>query len=389
MFALYGIVAFVTTLAAPLASIWKAQAHTNAVAMLGNLMNYLAYLLMGIPAGRILSRAGYKRTALIGCGTGAVGLAVQWASGAAGGVLGIYLAGALISGLALCLLNVVINPLLNTLGGGGAGGNRLNMLGGTFNSLCGALTPLLVGMLIGTVTKETRLADVNIVLYIAFAVFVLTFIVLACLPLPERLHSAASTKCASPLSVPHCRWGIVGIFLFMGTSIGIAGTLNLWLISLGHTAATGGAYFSAYVFLMLVGRICGSIFAQHIPVRKLLAAASTAALCLIIIAVCVTQVMVTIGGATVPLSVPILVLCGLCTSVMWSSIFALSVEGLGAATEAASGWFMTMVVGGGIIPLFQNFLADKIGYVPSYIVPATVFCYLIVYALKLSERKQL
>ena len=191
MFALYGLVAFVTTLAAPLATVWRAQpeiAGSNALAMLGNLMNYLAYLLMGIPAGRLLHRIGCKRTAILGCVTGGVGILVQWLSGAAHGGFPVYLLGALTSGIALCLLNVVINPMLNTLGGGGSGGNRLNMLGGTFNSFCGALTPLLVGALVGTVTAKTSLADVYPVLYIAMAVFFSAAIVLAFLPLPSTLQ---------------------------------------------------------------------------------------------------------------------------------------------------------------------------------------------------------
>ena len=403
MFALYGLVAFVTTLAAPLATVWKAQpeiAGSNALAMFGNLMNYLACLLMGIPAGALLHRIGCKRTAILGCVTGGIGILIQWLSGAANGGFPVYLLGALTSGIALCLLNVVINPMLNTLGGGGSGGNRLNMLGGTFNSFCGALTPLLVGALIGTVTAKTSLADVYPVLYIAMAVFFAAAIVLTFLPLPERLDVGVERgdgggQRKSPLSYPHCRWGILGIFLFMGTSIGIAGTLNLWLVSLGHSAVTGGFFFSAYVMLMLVGRLTMSAFAQKIPVRMLLSISAVVALVLIAVGMLVTDVRVSVPVFTgtalqleaVPLTAPVLALCGLCTSVMWSSIFALSVEGLGDATAAASGWFMTMVVGGGIIPLFQNFIADRAGFLVSYAVPACVFAYLVLYSLKLSKAR--
>jgi FHS family L-fucose permease-like MFS transporter len=399
MFALYGLVAFVTTLAAPLATVWKAQpeiAGSNALAMLGNLMNYLAYLVMGIPAGRLLHRIGYKNTAVLGCVTGGVGILVQWLSGAAHGGFAVYLAGAFASGIALCLLNVVINPMLNTLGGGGSGGNRLNLIGGTFNSLCGALTPLLVGALVGTVTAKTSLADVYPVLYIAMGVFFAAAAVLVFLPLPRQLSPSepSSSSTRSPLAFPHCRWGLVGIFLFMGTSIGIAGTLNLWLVSLGYSAATGGFFFSSYVMLMLVGRLTMGAFAQKIPVRTLLAAASTFALLLIVVGMCLTDVRLAVPvftgtslvRETVPLTAPVLALCGLCTSVMWSSIFNLSVEDLGDATASASGWFMTMVVGGGLIPLFQNFIADRAGFLVSYVVPCGVFAYLILYSLKLSKR---
>ena len=395
MFALYGLVAFVTTLAAPLAAVWKAQpeiAGSNALAMLGNLMNYLAYLMMGIPAGALLHRLGYKKTAMLGCATGGVGIAIQRLSGAVPGGFCVYLLGAFTSGVALCLLNVVINPMLNTLGGGGSGGNRLNMLGGTFNSLCGALTPLLVGVLVGTVTPETSLADVYPVLNVAMAVFFTAAAVLVFLPVEgPPVHEVRPVR--HPLSWPHFRWGLAGIFLFMGTSIGIAGTLNLWLVSLGCSAATGGFFFSAYVMLMLVGRMAVGSFAQKVPVRGLLATASSLALMLMIAGMCTADIRVSMpifsGTAiileAVPLTAPLLVLCGLCTSVMWSSIFNLCVEGLGDSTAVASGWFMTMVVGGGLLPLLQNVIADKAGFMASYAVPAFVFAYLILYSLRLSK----
>ena len=397
MFALYGLVAFVTTLAAPLATVWKTQpeiAGSNALAMLGNLMNYLAYLVMGIPSGALLHRLGYKKTAILGCVTGGAGIAIQWLSGAEHGGFLVYLLGAFTSGVALCLLNVVINPMLNTLGGCGSGGNQLNLIGGTFNSLCGALTPLLVGALVGTVTQKTSLADVYPVLYVAMAVFFTAAAVLAFLPIEvQSAHEARPTR--HPLSWPHFRWGLVGIFLFMGTSIGIAGTLNLWLVSLGHSAATGGFFFSAYVMLMLVGRMAVGSFAQKVPVRGLLAAASSLALMLIVVGMCTAGIRVSmpifngtsIVREVVPLTAPLFVFCGLCTSVMWASIFNLCVEGLGDSTAAASGWFMTMVVGGGLLPLLQNFIADKAGFMASYAVPVLVFAYLILYSLKLSKCK--
>ncbi len=396
MFALYGLVAFVTTLAAPLATVWKTQpeiAGSNALAMLGNLMNYLAYLVMGIPSGALLHRLGYKKTAILGCVTGGAGIAIQWLSGAEHGGFLVYLLGAFTSGVALCLLNVVINPMLNTLGGGGSGGNQLNLIGGTFNSLCGALTPLLVGALVGTVTQKTSLADVYPVLYVAMAVFFTAAAVLVFLPI-DAVTEPRTRSTRHPLSWPHFRWGLVGIFLFMGTSIGIAGTLNLWLVSMGYSAATGGFFFSAYVMLMLVGRLAAGTFAHKIPVRTLLAVASALALLLIVTGMCVTDIRLAVPVFTgtsivrevVPLTAPLFVICGLCTSVMWAGIFNLSVEGLGDATASASGWFMTMVVGGGLIPLLQNFIADKTGFLVSYVVPSGVFAYLILYSLKLSKR---
>lgn len=84
---------------------------------------------------------------------------------------------------------------------------------------------------------------------------------------------------------------------------------------------------------------------------------------------------------SVPVAALLIVLCGLCTSVMWPSIFNLATEGLGKYTAAASGIFMMMVVGGGFLPLLQNFIADNTAYLVSYIVPLAGIAYMCFYAL--------
>jgi FHS family L-fucose permease-like MFS transporter len=83
----------------------------------------------------------------------------------------------------------------------------------------------------------------------------------------------------------------------------------------------------------------------------------------------------------VPLSCLFLVLCGLCTSVMWGAIFNLAVEGLGKYTEAASGIFMMLVVGGGIMPFIQEQIAKSAGYMNSYWLVVAMLGYLLFYAL--------
>ena len=83
----------------------------------------------------------------------------------------------------------------------------------------------------------------------------------------------------------------------------------------------------------------------------------------------------------VPISALFLVLCGLCTSVMWGCIFSLAVNGLGKYTEQASGIFMMMVVGGGIMPLIQEFIAKKAGAIPSYWLVVAMLAYLFYYAV--------
>ena len=166
MMFLYAMISFVTNLAAPIGVVWKNQPEiggSNLLGMMGNFMNFFAYLFMGIPAGKLLTRIGYKKTALLGIGVGFIGVLIQFLSGMPGGMTGfyIYLLGAFVSGFSVCLLNTVVNPMLNLLGGGGNRGNQLNLIGGTLNSLTGTLTPMFVVVLIATVTRSTQMSDIN------------------------------------------------------------------------------------------------------------------------------------------------------------------------------------------------------------------------------------
>ena len=197
MFFLFAMISFVTNLAAPIGTIWKQNYEWSG--MLGNMMNFLAYLFMGIPSGALLVKIGYKKTALTAMVVGLVGLFLQWLSGIVGADTSvfsvggdivtlnfvIYLLGAFICGFCVCMLNTVVNPMLNMLGGGGNKGNQLVQTGGTLNSLAGTLTPLFVGSLIGVITASTTIADVATLLFIAMGVFVLALVVISCVSIPE------------------------------------------------------------------------------------------------------------------------------------------------------------------------------------------------------------
>ncbi len=406
MMFLYAMIAFVTNLAAPIGVIWKNQPElmgSNMLGMMGNMMNFLAYLFMGIPAGKLLVKIGYKKTALVAIAVGFVGVCVQYLSGFPAGLTGfwVYLLGAFVSGFSVCMLNTVTNPMLNLLGGGGNRGNQLNLIGGTCNSLAGTLTPMLVGALVGTVSKDTAISDVNLVLYIAMVVFACAFVILSFTPIadPEMGKTTQDTVFEhSPWSFRHCTLGVIGIFVYVGIEIGIPGTLNFYISDasdkgagvLGDAAAIGGFVAGTYWLLMLVGRFIAGFIADKVSSRAMMITVSAVAIVLILAAMfsskgTTTSMPVFTGSSfamvTVPVSALLLVLCGLCTSVMWASIFNLATEGLGKYTAAASGIFMMMVVGGGVLPLIQNFIADKTGYMVSYIVPLIALAYLLFYAV--------
>lgn len=393
---IFAMISFVTNMAAPFGNIWRNQPGLGWAGMMGNLMNFVAYLFMGIPAGKMLVKLGYKRTTLIAIATGFIGIVIQWFSSFnffGSSAIFVYLFGAFVCGFCVCMLNTVVNPMLNILGGGGNKGNQYIQIGGTFNSLTGTLTPLLVGALIGTVTEKTAMSDVVPLLFIAMAVFAISFAIIAFVKIPEPARERQNVHFEhSALNFRHLVLGIIAIFFYVGVEIGIPGELNFYLTDdpLGG-AAVGGAIAAIYWLLMMVGRACSSAISGKVSTRTQLIIVSSVAIALIVASIILPKdIRVTVLGYSVsdgfntflvPVSALLLVLCGLCTSVMWGGIFNLSVEGLGKYTEQASGLFMTMVVGGGIMPLIQNAIAKSCGYFPSYWLIVAMLLYILFYAV--------
>ncbi|MBR3441893.1 MAG: MFS transporter [Bacteroidales bacterium] len=397
---IFAMISFVTNMAAPFGVIWGNKFEWSRMA--GNLMNFAAYLFMGIPAGKMLLKIGYKNTTLAALATGFVGIVIQWLSSKIGGgsAIYVYLLGAFVCGFCVCMLNTVVNPMLNILGGGGNKGNQYIQIGGTLNSLTGTLTPLLVGALIGTVTANTSMSDVAPLLFIAMGVFAAAFIIISLLKIPEPAKERNATVYEhSAWNFRHFVLGAIAIFFYVGIEIGIPSQVNFYLADasskgagiLVNGAAIGGAIAAVYWLLMMVGRLCSTFISGKVSTRTQMITVSSVAIVLVLIAILTPKtVTVNMPGYSaadgfamfkVPLSCLLLVLCGLCTSLMWGAIFNLAVEGLGKYTEAASGIFMTLVVGGGVMPFIQNLIAKGAGYMNSYWLVIAMLCYLLYYAL--------
>ena len=393
---IFAMISFVTNMGAPFGNIWGFT-YPFAKAW-GNLMNFAAYLFMGIPAGKMLIKYGYKKTALIALIVGIVGLALQYLSSIAGdgtyvftydGIpvalnLVIYLLGAFICGFCVCMLNTVVNPMLNLLGGGGNKGNQYIQIGGTMNSLTATLTPLLTGLLVGTVTAETSMSNVAPLLFIGMAVFAISYVIISRVEIPEPTLGKEQPKFErSPLAFRHCLLGVIAIFFYVGVEIGIPMELNFYITDLGFegSAAIGGTLAASYWLMMLVGRASSSVLSGKLSTTLQMTVVSSVAIGLLLIAIFLPEsVTFSFNGHDVPLKAIFIALCGLCTSIMWGGIFNLSVEGLGKYTEAASGIFMTMVVGGGIMPLIQEAIAKSAGPIASYWLIIAMLAYILFYS---------
>ena len=394
MFALFFMIAFVTNLAGSMGVVVTNQfGASKALSQLGTLANFIAYACMGIPAGLILRRKGYKFTALAAVIVGLVGVGIQFLSGYAESFF-VYVLGAFVAGFSMCMLNIVVNPMLNTLGGGGNKGNQLIQMGGSCNSIGGTIAPILVGWLVGGSIENATVAKAAPVMIIAMAIFAIAFLVILFTNIPEphmetaeekaaRLAGTAKKDAHSPMSFRHFVLGAIAIFFYVGIEVGIPNTANIHFSSLPNVGpAIAGTFIGAYWFCMLIGRLIGSAIGGKVSSKAMLMCTSAVAILFLLLAMFIPESnTITIGKNTVPLSLAFLTLCGLCTSVMWGSIVHLPPEGLGKYTAPASGIFMTLVCGGGIIPFLQNLLADKVGSIPSYWLLVACLCYLLFYAL--------
>ena len=401
MFALFFMIAFVTGLQNPMGIIVKNQfGASNFMSQLGNAANFIAYAFMGLPAGIMLQRFGYKKTALAAIMIGFIGVLISYISGIVES-FGVYLVGAFISGFSMCMLNTVVNPMLNTLGGGGNRGNQLVQFGGSCNSIGATIVPVLVGYLIGGQVDTASISDANPALFLAMGIFALAFIVLSFVRIPEpHLAAAAEMKKEkdkhSPFSFRHFLLGTLAIFFYVGVEVGIANTANLFMTEsvdkggLGIDTTIAGTIVGTYWFFMLIGRLLGGAIGSRVSSRAMLTTVCAVAGLFILLAIFspltstvnmpVFKSDISFGLAEVPIGVMFMILCGLCTSVMWGNIFNLAVEGLGKYTAAASGIFMVMVCGGGILPLIQGYVADGFGFLSSFWVIIVALAYMLFYA---------
>ena len=404
MIFLFGMISFVTNLASPMGDILKYQfGVSNFMGTLGVGANFIAYAIMGYPSGNMLEKLGYKKTALIAVAVGFLGVGIQTLSGVAQS-FGVYLLGAFIAGFSMCLLNTVVNPMLNKLGGGGNKGNQLIQTGGAFNSLCGTAVIILTGLLIPQGISNAQISNVFPLMYAALAIFAFAFVVIAMTKIPENepapAQKSAEASKYGPLSFRHFVLGAVAIFVYIGVEVGVPNVLNKWLqnpdlnvLGAGVNAeAIAGSVAATYWLLMLFGRLAGAALGSKISARSMLAVVSGAGLLLTLGGMFApSSVMVNlpvfngaqgIGLVNVPVNALLFVLVGLCTSVMWGGIFNLAVEGLGKYTEKASGIFMVMVCGGGILVPLQNAIVDWTGggYLTSYWIVIVALVYLLYYA---------
>lgn len=403
MIALFAMIAFVTNLCSPMAVIVKNQfGASNFEAQIGNYGNFGAYLVMGLPSGMLIKKFGYKKTSLIALVVGIVGILVQYLSGSMG--YAVYLVGALISGACMCMLNTVVNPMLNLLGGGGASGNQLIQIGGVFNSAAAVCVYILMGALIGDAAKA-HISDATPALFIALAIFVIAFVVIFFTKIDEPEQAADEESqielVKGALSYRHFVFGILAICFYGAVEVGPPTYIVQYLTTAKDAATPGlamdagycGTLGAIYFLMMLAGRLLGGIIGGKIAPKTMIASVSAVSLVLLLVGIFLPDTMtINFPGVNyvemalvwdnIPVGIFLFLLVGLCASVMWGGIFNLAVEGLGKYTAIASGLFMCMVCGFAVMVGIQGVVADVTGsFLLSFLVPAACAAYILWFAL--------
>ena len=401
MIFLFAMIAFVTNLCSPMAVILKNNFNvSDTLAQVGNYGNFGAYLVMGVPAGLLIQKFGYKKTALMALIVGIVGLLFQWLSGTAGFV--VYLIGAFISGLCMCMLNTVVNPMLNLLGGGGNRGNQLVQIGGVFNSAAAVCVYILMGALIGDASKA-KVSAATPALMIALAIFVFALIVIFFTKINEPQQPKSDTTVSdrySCYSFRHFKLGMLAIAVYGAVEVCPPTYILAYLTSakdavnpgLGMDAGYVGTLSAVYFIFMLIGRFVGGMVGGKISAKTMITSVSLAAMILVVVGMALpVEQTISFPGidytnrrlvwGKIPVGISAFMLIGFCASVMWGGIFNLATEGLGKYTAKASGAFMMMVAGFAVMIGLQAFVIDLThNYVGSFAVVLLGAAYIFYYA---------
>ena len=355
-----------------------------------------AYFVMSMPSGWLVEQIGYKRGIIIGLLVAAGGC-VAFYPAAAAASYALFLGALFVLASGITLLQVAANPYVTILGPARTASSRLtltqafNSLGTTIGPYVGAtlilaapvpsapgVDPARVVSAIVTPGDEAALVQAP---YLALAaVLFMIAMLFAMLRLPAvgasepAVASKAGARETPVWSHRHLVLGVVAIFVYVGGEVAIGSLLVNFMMDpsvAGLPQQAAGQHLSYYWGGAMVGRFVGALAMIYLKPGRVLAFNATAAVVLLLVAVAS-------AGHTAMWSV---LAIGLCNSIMFPTIFALALVGLGRHTGEGSGLLCMAIVGGAIVPVIQGYFADHVGILNSFFVPVVCYLYIVFYGL--------
>ncbi|MGB8537984.1 MAG: sugar MFS transporter, partial [Acidobacteriaceae bacterium] len=371
--------------------------------MLINSAFFGSYFVFAIPAGLVIERIGYKKTMVVGLLIMAVG-ALLFVPAANVPSFELFLGALVVLAAGVTALQVAANPYVTVLGPARTASSRLNLTQ-AFNSLGTTIAPYVGGLLILAAApmssaeldqlsasallayRQHEASSVKIpYVFIAVALTALA-LAIAMFNLPKieqtrefRPMGEVDTAAKNLWKQRQLVLGALGIFLYVGAEVSIGSFLINYFTQpeIGNmTVKAAAGLVSLYWFGAMIGRFIGSAGLQKLPTRAVLGTVAVVACVLVVIS------MLSTGW----LAMGTIISVGLFNSVMFPSIFALSVEGLGPLTAKGSGLLVQAIVGGAIIPVAEGALADRIGIHHAFILPTLCYIYIAYYGFRGSVHK--
>ncbi|MDH5821923.1 sugar MFS transporter [Luteimonas sp. RD2P54] len=355
-----------------------------------------AYFLMSLPSGAVVARVGYKASIVIGLVVAAVGAAMFYPAARLPSY-GLFLGALFVLASGITLLQVAANPYISLIGDPRTSHSRLN-LAQALNSLGTTVFPWAIGplILVGAVLGADQLAAMPVAEQAAYRasqarsvelpylmlagglLLLAVFVLLMRIPSLREATDAGDDRHHSygeALRHSHLRWGVLGIFLYVGAEVSIGSFLINYMAEPtigGLSEASASRFLAFYWGGAMVGRFIGAALMTRFDARRLLAL-SAVAVCVLLAVTMTTQGQVAMWSALA---------VGLFNSIMFPTIFTTAIERLGTLTSKASSLLVMAIVGGAIVPLAQGALADRIGIQPAFVLPLACYAYIVWYALR-------
>jgi FHS family L-fucose permease-like MFS transporter len=353
------------------------------------------YFIAALPAGWLMQRVGYKRGILIGllvCATGAF----LFIPAASVRVYGFFLFALFVMACGQCFLEVAANPYVTILGPSASSERRLN-LAQSFNSVGAVITPFLgaafilsgieytpeqLGAMSGDQVLAYRVSEASMVKvpYLVIAgifLFVAALIFLS--KLPEITEGTveevpAGKERGSIWAHGHLVKGVLAQFFYVGAQVGVAS----FVIRFAEHAIPGTGekvaahYLQMHLVGFMIGRFAGSAIMKYVPAPRLLSLFAGGSL--------ISVLVVLLGSGTAP--VWAVVLLGFFHSIMFPTIFALSLKNLGPLTKLGSSLLVMSIIGGAVCPAIMGLVSDASDIQKAFVVPLICYIYVLYFAAR-------
>lgn len=333
---------------------------------------YGGYFLMAIPAGKIISRYGYRAGVITGLLLYGIG-ALLFIPGAQILTFEFFLLCLFIIGCGLTCLETAANPYVTVLGDPESAEQRIN-LSQSLNGLGWIVGPLIGGMLLFDGDETNSSATLSIPYAIIGVIVLIIAFVFSRIKLPEISEEAADGESTPEVSISlwkhkHFIFGLISLFLYVAAQTGLNSFfINFATENAGITPSTASLLLGFVCMgLFMLGRMGGSWAMSKLRPEFLLG----------ICAIGATLSMVLLLFASGTIGIGALFLCYLCESIMFPTIFALAIRGVGIHTKQASSYLIMSIVGGAVAPVLMGYIADTTGNMrPAFIIP--MLCYIVI-----------